>query len=264
MGRQWLAIFGLRPSNKLIQSDITTKSNRGVHKIQSESVSDEILKEFEVLFSDTLGVYNKREIKIHVKPNAKPVALAARHMPYALRPKVEQEIKRLVDLGNLEKVESSEWATPIVPVQKPNGKIRICGDFKVTLNPHLQVTKRSSSKIDDIFAKMQNGQTFSQLDLPHAYMQCSVEEESRKFLTITTHIGLFQYTRMVEGISIAPGEFTQIMDECLQGIPGVIAYMDNIYVTGETNRKHWENLRTVCQRLTQRGMRLNRREVVTL
>lgn len=105
---------------------------------------------------------------------------------------------------------------------------------------------------------MQNGITFSQLDLPHAYMQCSVDKESRKYLTVTTHAGLFQFTRMVEGISIAPSEFTQIMSECLQGIPNVIAYMDNIYVTGKTDEDHLANLRAVCQRLTERGLRLNK------
>ena len=68
-------------------------------------------------------------------------------------------------------------------------------------------------------------------------MQVPVEKESRKFLTITTHIGLYKYTKMTEGIASAPAEFQQIMDGCLQGIPNTIAYMDNIFVTG----KHTKN-----------------------
>ncbi|XP_011862768.1 PREDICTED: uncharacterized protein K02A2.6-like, partial [Vollenhovia emeryi] len=257
IGRQWLAAFGLWPLDKLLNSDIVAKSKQSIHNIRADGVRQKILGEFKILFSETPGVYNKREIKIHLKPHVKPVALGARHMPFALRPKVEQEIDRLIKLGNLERVESSEWATPIVPAQKSDGKIRICGDFRVTLNPHLQITKRPLPKIDDIFAVMKNGIKFSQLDLPHAYMQCAVEKESRKYLTITTHTGLFQFTRMMEGISIAPSEFTHIMSECLQGIPNVINYMDNIYVTGKTDEEHFENLRTICQRLTERGLRLN-------
>ena len=63
----------------------------------------------------------------------------ARPVPYALKPKVEEEIENLENMGILQKVETSEWATPIVAVPKKNGKVRICGDFKVTINPQLNV-----------------------------------------------------------------------------------------------------------------------------
>lgn len=43
-------------------------------------------------------------------------------MPFALKSKVEVEIDKLVKLGHLEKVEVSEWATPIVPVIKLTGR----------------------------------------------------------------------------------------------------------------------------------------------
>jgi hypothetical protein len=60
--------------------------------------------------------------------------------------------------GTLTKVNHSEWATPIVPVLKKNGDIRICGDFKVTVNPVLKVDQYPLPKIDDSFAKLAGGQ----------------------------------------------------------------------------------------------------------
>ena len=51
---------------------------------------------------------------------------------YALRDKVAAELSQLEKEGALKKVESSDWATPIVPVLQPDGTVRICGDFKVT------------------------------------------------------------------------------------------------------------------------------------
>ena len=216
IGRQWLAVFGLWPLKLTSNADGLTNNISGVQKINSRGVSEKLFIEFEELFRDTPGVYNKRRVKLHLEPNTKPIALEARHVPYALKPKVEKEIKRLQNAGHLEKVESSEWATPIVPVLKKNGEVRLCGDFKLTLNRSLIVTKRPFPRINDIFEVLQSGSTYSQLDLLHAYMQVPLDKDSRKFLTITTHLGLFQYTKLTEGTTPAPGEFQQIIEESLQ------------------------------------------------
>ena len=193
IGRQWLSEFELWPLKLLSDSDRATNNQNIVQKLHAIDVSEKLITEFRELFSNTAGVYNKREITLHVQPNTKPIALAARRVPYALKPKVEKELERLQNAGHLEKVDASEWATPIVPILKNKGDIRICGDFKLTLNSSLIVTKRPFPRINDIFEVLRRGLTYSQLDLPHAYMQIPVAVESRKFLTITTHVGLFRY-----------------------------------------------------------------------
>ena len=81
-----------------------------------------------------------------------------------LKPKVEAEIERLVKEGVLEPLKNSDWGTPIVPVVKRNGSIRICGDFKVTLNPQIMVDKYPIPKIEEMLANM-NGEKFTKIDL---------------------------------------------------------------------------------------------------
>ena len=65
----------------------------------------------------------------------------------------------------------SEWATPVIPVVKQNGTVRICGDVKVTVNPQLKVDQYPLPRIDDIFARLTGGQKFSKIDLRTAYTQ---------------------------------------------------------------------------------------------
>ncbi|XP_014207663.1 uncharacterized protein K02A2.6-like [Copidosoma floridanum] len=254
VGRQWLSQFGLWP---LKFANKNGESQSVIKKLKVE-ISDDILLEFSKLFSSGPGFYTKGEMKIYMKEEVKPIAFKARYVPYALREKVEKQLNNLVELGHLEKVDSSEWATPIVPIIKSNDNIRICGDFKFTINPYIIVNKHPLPHIDDIFRVLQGEKKFSQLDLTHAYMQIPVEKESRHLLTIITHLGLFRYTKLPEGISSAPGEFQRIIDACLQGTEGAVAYMDNIFITGKTNQEHIRNLKLVCKRLEEHGLKLNR------
>ena len=59
--------------------------------------------------------------KLYVKENSVPQFHRLHPVPLAMRPKIETELQRQVDLGILGKVDTAEWATPIVPVIKPCG-----------------------------------------------------------------------------------------------------------------------------------------------
>ena len=60
-------------------------------------------------------------------------------MPLSLRSALEEELSRLERVGVLHKVNHSDWATPVVVVPKKSGGVRLCGDYKVTLNPVIDV-----------------------------------------------------------------------------------------------------------------------------
>ena len=62
-------------------------------------------------------------------------------------------------------------------------------------------------KLDDLYTKLAGGKTFTELDLSHAYKQMLVDENSKEFLTINTHKGLYRYNRLPYGVASAPGIF---------------------------------------------------------
>ena len=76
--------------------------------------------------------------KLTLKDDSQLKCCKPHMLPFALKPIVGAELDRLQNDGVLEKVSHSDWATPIVVLKKPSGKVRICGDFKVTLNPVLK------------------------------------------------------------------------------------------------------------------------------
>ena len=85
-----------------------------------------------------------------------------------------------------------------------------------------------------------------------------VTESSRPLLTINTHLGLFQYTRLFFGISTAPAIWQKAMSQVLQGIPGVVYFIDDILVTGHTRQEHETNLRRVLDRIREYGLHLKK------
>ena len=120
---------------------------------------------------------------------------------------------RLTQEGVIEPIQFSDWAAPIVPVLKSDGEsIRICGDFKVTVN---QVSKLDQYPIEDLFTKLAGGKTFTKLDMSQAYQQLVLDKESRKYVVINTHRGLFRYNRLPFGVSSAPGIFQRTMENLL-------------------------------------------------
>ena len=149
----------------------------------------------------------------------------------------------------------SEWATPVVAVPKANGLIRLCGDFKVTINSELKVDQYSLPRIEYIFANLAAAEKFTKIDLRQAYLQLEMEEESKKYLTINTHKGLYQYNRLLFGVTSAPAIWQRTVDQILQNIPRTQVIMDDLIITGESDQEHLKNLHQVLERLHDYNVR---------
>lgn len=210
------------------------------------------------IFSPCLGLCSSFKAEITLKPNARPKFHKPYNLPFAQTDGVRDEINRLVSIGVLKPIKFSEWAAPIVAVQKPNGTIRICADFKVTVNPQIEIDRYPIPRIEELFHKLQGGTFFTKIDLTDAYLQIELAEESKKFLVINTPFGLFQFQRLPFGVASAPGIFQRFMEEVVAGVPNCAVYLDDIIVTGKTNDEHIDNLNEIFSRFTRNGLRCKR------
>ena len=159
LGRNWLKYI------RLDWRSICTLS-----KDQSHTLG-ELLHTHQAIFKDELGSISPYTATLHVQANARPRFFKPRSVPFANKSAIDSELDDLEKSGVITKVVHSDWAAPIVPVPKKNGKFRICGDYKVTINQALEVDQYPLHKPDDLFATLAGGNKFSKLDLSQAYQQ---------------------------------------------------------------------------------------------
>ena len=87
-------------------------------------------------------------------------------------------------------------------------------------------------------------------------MQYRLHVDYRKYTTINTPIGLFQYTRLPFGVSSAPAIYQRVMDNMLKSIPGVCVYLDDVLISGSTEQEHLDRLNRVLALMAERGFRV--------
>ena len=239
LGRNWLKELQLNWHNIFLVS-------------KTETLSD-ILKRHDKVFNKGLGTIKGFKADIKLQDDAKSVFCKARPVPYALRQKVEEELDRLESQGVVKKVERSDWASPIVCVPNKDGSIRICGDFKVSINRVLLDNPYPLPDTEDVFATLGGGTVFSKIDLSNAYQQMELTADSQHYLTVNTHKGLYAYQRLTYGIASAPAIFQSTIEQILQGMDKVRCRIDDILIRTEPH-EHLQVLDEVLTRLEKHGI----------
>ena len=166
-----------------------------------------VIDKYSEVFEGGLGTLRGVTAKIHIDPQVTPRFYSPRPVPYAWRQKVEAELDRLEQEGIGERIQFSEWAAPVVPVLKQDGSIRLCGDYKLTVNRVAKLDTYPLPKIDDLLATLAGGSSFTKLDLSQEYQQVQLDPESQQFVTINTMKGLYGYTRLPFGVNSVPSIF---------------------------------------------------------
>lgn len=78
-------------------------------------------------------------------------------------------------------VEYSDWAAPVVPLLKPDGDCRLCGDYKLTVHRFSTLKQYPIPKVEDLMAVLSGGRQFTKLDMSHVYQQIQMDNQSKKY-----------------------------------------------------------------------------------
>ena len=140
-------------------------------------------------------------------------------------------------------------------MDKPDGAIRIFGDYKATVNPQLDAKQYPLPTEEEFFYPMRGGKKFARLDIRQAYNQVELSAEAKNLLTLNTPLGLFRPTRLPFGVSTAMAIFQEKIDKTLFGIPNTVCRVDDLCITGREDKVHRDNVTQVINRLEQAGYR---------
>ena len=170
-------------------------------------------------------------------------------LPFALKPVVGDELDCLEKQEVITLEDSHpDWATPIVVVIKIGGKVRICREFKITINAVLKTDIYLLPLPDELFQLLNGGSKFSKIDLADAYLQIELDEESKKLYSSSQHSqGFVSISMFSFSLSCVPVLFQKIINQTIADIPGVVCYLDDIVITGKMDQEHTTNLQKALE-----------------
>jgi hypothetical protein len=167
---------------------------------------------------------------------------------------LEELKKQLADMlsKGLIRPSASPWGSPVLFVDKRDGTIRLCVDYR-KLNEVTIKNKYPLPKIEDLFDQLNGAKVFSKIDLRTGYRQLKVRESDIPKTAFTTRYGLFEYTVMSFGLTNAPAYFMNLMNKVFMKFLDkfVVVFIDDILVYSKTEEEHAEHLRLVLGTLRE-------------
>ena len=220
----------------------------------------ELQQRFTDVFSPLPGRTNLIEHRIET-----PHGVSVRTRPYRLpehkRKVVRDELRAMLDLGVIEESHSA-WASPIVLVNKPDGAVRFCVDYR-KVNGVSKFDAYPMPRVDKLLDRLGTARFFSTLDLTKGYWQIPLSTESKEKSAFSTPYGLYQFKTMPFGLFGAPATFQRLMDRVLRPhAEYAAAYLDDVIIHSDTWPQHLRRVAAVLESLRRAGLTANPRKCV--
>ena len=219
-----------------------------------EEVVQGLREEFPEVFSDLPGRTNACKLTIDTGEEA-PRRSHPYRVPNRLKEGVRAEVEKLVEMG-IVVPSTSPWASPVVPVPKSDGTVRVCVDYR-KLNEITTADPYYMSTMDEILERVGGSQVVSKIDLAKGFYQVEVEPLSQEKTAFVSPFGKFEFTRMPFGLKNAPATFQRLMEVVLRDCYHCSApYIDDIVVFSSSGAEHVEHLRLVLEKMRKFGLTL--------
>ncbi|GFW72704.1 retrovirus-related Pol polyprotein from transposon opus [Trichonephila clavipes] len=191
----------------------------------------------------------------HIITTGPPVTARPRRVHPKLYDAVKVEFEFLLTQGIIRPFKSP-WSSPLHVVPKSDSTVRPVGNYR-QLNSVTEFDSYPMPYLNDFAHALHGKRIFSKIDIFKAFHQIPIAEYDIPKTAVTTPWGLYEYTHLCFGLVNAPQTFMRFMHEVLRVLPFCFVYLDDILCYSENAEEHRSHLRTIFQRLSSYGLKLN-------
>lgn len=230
-----------------------------------ENLEESEKRQAKVLLQKYSGMFAKNELDVgcsklitHEIPltDETPVRQPYRRIPPSQYELARDHIKQLLQ-ARIIRESSSPYSSPIVLVQKKDGSLRMCVDYR-QLNAKTRKDAFPLPRIEESLDALTGAQWFSTLDLASGYNQVEMAEKDKIKTAFCTPFGLFEFNRMPFGLCNAPSTFQRLMERLFGDCrhQSVLLYLDDVIVFSSSVQQHLERLEEIFSRLDKEGLKV--------
>ena len=205
-----------------------------------------------------MGHTNDTKHKIVLKdPDTPPFREHFRRIPPPQLDEVREHLKLMLDAGVV-RLSNSPWCNAVVLVQKKDGSLRFCIDFR-RLNALTVKDLHPLPRICETLESLAGAAHYSTFDLNSGFWQVPMDDASKQYTAFTLgSMGLYECESMPFGLCNAPPTFQRLMQNCLGelNLTYCLIYLDDMIVFSETPEEHLLRMRVVFDHLKEHGLKL--------
>ena len=182
---------------------------------QREALID-VINQFPDVFSDSPGFCDVVEHEINVSSDFKPKLIRAYRVPETLKQEIERQVDVLLKLGFIVP-SKSPMASGVMCVVKPDKTIRMAYDYRY-VNSHTVCDAFPMPNLTDVMHRVGKGRFITVTDAKSGYWQLKTKPEHRWLTAFATHHGLWEWTRLPNGLKGAGNTFVRAVQMILQPV----------------------------------------------
>lgn len=211
-----------------------------------------LLEEFKDVVCPEVGKVEGVEHTIDTGDHS-PIRSAPYRLAPAWRNELREEVRSLLESGVI-KPSFSPWSSPMVPVRKPDGSVRLCIDYR-RINAVTTPDPYTIPLVEDLLDQLGEAKYLSKLDMNKGFYQIPVAAADRPKTAFCTPWGKYEFQRMPFGLRNAPSSFQRCMHKVMEGCEDMAdSYIDDLVVFSRTWEEHLQHLRQVLERLRRHGL----------